>query len=320
MVRGEAAGNGAFQGLSNVELYLNGRCTGRLRRSGAPFAEAVSSEEEMPAPRVFRIAHLTDFHVQPERGGAEGMAAALRHVNALEDRPDLLLTGGDLVMNAFGVPLERAETEWALFEEVLERENALPVEHCVGNHDVRGWDDDRDGKAWILGKLGLERSYRSFDTAGWHIVILDSVHPGPGREGYVARLDEEQVEWLERDLAQTPPSTPVLVASHIPILSVTPFIHGEHAQDDVWAVPAAWMHLDAKRIRSLFARHPNVRVCISGHMHLVDQCDYNGVTYFCNGAVCGAWWNGRFEDSDPAYALLDLFEDGSFARTVVHYG
>jgi len=52
------------------------------------------------------------------------------------------------------------------------------------------------------------------------------------------------------------------------------------------------MHVDAAKIKDLFAKHKNVKLCLSGHLHLVDRVDYNGVTYLCDGAVCGGWWKG----------------------------
>jgi hypothetical protein len=71
----------------------------------------------------------------------------------------------------------------------------------------------------------------------------------------------------------------------------------------------------------LFKQHTNVKACISGHIHLVDRVDYLGVTYMCGGAVCGAWWKGsRFNECDPGYSLIDLYDDGSVERQYVAYG
>ncbi|MEX2092204.1 MAG: hypothetical protein WD971_05980, partial [Pirellulales bacterium] len=70
----------------------------------------------------------------------------------------------------------------------------------------------------------------------------------------------------------------------------------------------------------LFAKHPNVKLCISGHLHLLDRVDYNGVTYLCNGAVSGNWWGGRHKDCDEGYAVVDLYDDGTFEHEYVKYG
>jgi 3',5'-cyclic AMP phosphodiesterase CpdA len=72
------------------------------------------------------------------------------------------------------------------------------------------------------------------------------------------------------------------------------------------------MHIDARRIKDLFREHPNVKLALSGHIHLKDRVDYNSVTYLCNGAVSGSWWGGPYQECPPGYALVDLFSDGSF--------
>ena len=80
------------------------------------------------------------------------------------------------------------------------------------------------------------------------------------------------------------------------------------------------MHIDARRIKNLFNKHQNVKLCLSGHEHLVDQVSYNNVTYCCNGAVSGAWWKGNYHECAPGYGVVDLYEDGSFNNQYVLYG
>jgi len=98
------------------------------------------------------------------------------------------------------------------------------------------------------------------------------------------------------------------------------FLDGPNEQTGQWRVPGAWMHIDARRIKDLFRKHRNVQLCISGHIHLHDRVDYLGVSYFCNGAVCGGWWNGGFQEFLPSYAIVDLYDDGSFENRLVPYG
>ena len=47
---------------------------------------------------------------------------------------------------------------------------------------------------------------------------------------------------------------------------------------------------------------------------------YRNVRYCCNGAVCGNWWKGAYEEYAPAYALVDFYEDGSVENRLVAYG
>ena len=50
--------------------------------------------------KVLRIAHLTDIHLQPEDISANGMISALKYVNEMDDKPDIILNGGDSIMDA----------------------------------------------------------------------------------------------------------------------------------------------------------------------------------------------------------------------------
>jgi hypothetical protein len=72
-------------------------------------------------------------------------------------------------------------------------------------------------------------------------------------------------------------------------------------------------------LKNLFTHYPNIKLAISGHIHLLDRVEYNGVTYCCNGAVSGAWWGGKYHDTKPGYAIIDLYSDGRFTNTYSSY-
>ena len=178
------------------------------------------------------------------------------------------------------------------------------------------------GKGLVKRHLGLESTYYSFDKAGWHFIFLDSLERDFGsKHGYTARIDDKQYAWLEKDLQSVAPSTPICVLSHVPLLSVCTFFDGFDDLESTgsWVIPGAWTHIDAKRIKNLFAKHSNVKFCMSGHVHLCDDITYLGVRYCCNGAVSGGWWKGPYQEFGPAYALVDFFEDGSVENKLVYY-
>jgi Icc protein len=299
-----------------------------VRGDDAKPAAAALAAKGAARKRSLRVAHLTDIHLNGERDAERWTAKAFAAVQSMEDPPTLILNGGDCVMDAYSAPIERAREERKLWRDTIARECSLPIEHVVGNHDVWGWDRPKSGatgkephygKAWSLEMLGLEKRYRFFDRAGWRFIVLDSVHPRVD-VGYEGRLDEEQFAWLANALASTPPTTPVAVVSHIPILAACVFLDGENEKRGDWVVRASWMHIDARRLKDLFARHANVKTALSGHVHLLERVAYNGVTYLCDGAVCGNWWKGSYQETPPGYAIIDLFDDGSVEREYVQYG
>lgn len=280
--------------------------------------------------RSLRVVHMTDIHVQPERRAAEGLDAALAHIQSLEEQPQLILTGGDHIMDSFSRDETRTRVQWDLLTKGFQNGCSVPVMHALGNHDVWGWnrrksktsgDEPMWGKKWALDQLGMARTYHSFDRGGWHFVCLDSVDHDPNNpDGYIGRLGEEQIDWLERDLATVPSSTPVLVLSHIPILTVTGVLTPPDEKTNNYACSGGTMHADSVAIRDVFARHPNVKVCLSGHTHRIDRVDFKGVSYLCNGAVSGNWWKGVHYECAEGYSVLDLYDDGSFDNRYVTYG
>jgi 3',5'-cyclic AMP phosphodiesterase CpdA len=281
----------------------------------------VGAAEVYQPKRVLRIAHLTDIHIQPHLWAGRSFEKCLHHVQNLTFKPDLILNTGDSVMGSHRISKDKAAKEWKLYHKITSSENSIPVISCLGNHDI--WHPEQgmfeDGKKRAMEEIQLARPYFSFDKNGWHIIVVDSVQSRPEGTGYLARLDEEQFEWLKNDLGHTPLQTPVLIASHIPILSASVFFDGENLKDGNWVVPGSWMHTDSARLVQLFNKHENVKVAISGHIHLHDRVTYNKVTYCCNGAVSGNYWIGKYQETSPGYAIIDLYEDGTFSNEYITY-
>jgi 3',5'-cyclic AMP phosphodiesterase CpdA len=284
--------------------------------------------------RCLRIAHLTDLHIQPELDAVRGVASCFAHVQSIREKigdegPDMIITGGDTIMDAMAADLARTKLQWELWRKVKADHCGLELHSVIGNHDVWGWtkatarttgDEPLYGKRWACDEFGRDKPYTSFDRGGWHIVLLDSVFPF--EQAYIGKLDEEQWAWLEADLAGVEPTTHVAIFSHIPILSATPIAVATAPAADApgLKLPGARLHVDADRFQKLFAQRRNVKACVSGHMHLVEQLDFQGVRYLCNGAVCSGWWKGKHRDTDFGYAIVDLFDDGTVERQYIPYG
>ena len=320
---------------------------------GGGRAEARGSRDGKQAgdgSEPFRIAHMTDLHIQPERRGREGVEACLAHVRGLSRAPGLLITGGDLVMDAFDQKFEKTKGLFELFASVMKEGSPAPIEHTMGNHDIWGWNKEKSGtngaevgwgKKYFQDALGVSSLHRSFDRGGWRIFILDSVQPGDGHFGYTAGLDDAQFEWLAGELAKTPKEMPVMCVSHIPILGGGLVMADGRVGERGTMIEKPTMFNDAMRVVDLFSRHPNVRLCVSGHIHIVERLEFQGVTYWCGGAVSGAWWRTSEADRDRrapklgdqagaknprplrainGYSTIDLWTDGRFAVEYRGYG
>jgi 3',5'-cyclic AMP phosphodiesterase CpdA len=276
--------------------------------------------------RIVRFAHLTDIHMEPEHNAPEGLTAALRHIEAMADKPDMVITGGDNVMDVLGADDHRANILFSLVKQIFHDHCSLPVKYCIGNHDVWGWnkkDSKTTGNEPLWGKkraveeFALANRYYAFDQGPWRIFMLDS--PFPCQDVYTARLDDEQFDWLAAQLGAHSDKF-ICINSHIPIISAAALLHAKNEKTGDWLVPHQLIHSDARKIVELFIQHKNVKLCISGHLHMLERIDYHDVAYICDGAVCGAWWGGAFRQCQEGYGVFDLFEDGTFDHQYIDYG
>lgn len=270
---------------------------------------------------VLRVAHLTDVHLKDKWDAPARFRRCLRHVQAQRPGVDVILNGGDIVFDMNKENLDIIKGQWQLWHSTLKAETSVPIFYALGNHDVWWNEDDKGqalyGKKFSMNELGLSTSYYSFVRSGWKFVILDSVHLDVDNSWYIGRLGDEQMGWLANELKTTDAAVPVCVLTHIPILTATNLIEDNIVNK--WVMTGGEMHTDTSKIIDLFFEHPNVKLCLSGHIHLREKLVYNRVTYLCNGAVSGAWWEGNRRQTAPGYGLIDLYADGTFDESYVNY-
>ncbi|NRF41071.1 metallophosphoesterase [Pedobacter foliorum] len=280
-----------------------GLIAGALSISGSAIAaEPVAGPKKK---RILRIAHLTDIHMRPELNAPDRFRQCMKEIK--KHKIDFFLNGGDTIFAAdYGnITRDRVEAQWAIWQELRNELSEYEMHSCLGNHDMWWAAPDKQdtmyGKPHVVKQLNIPNRYYSFQKQGWHFVILDSNNSNAGS------LDPEQRTWLEADLAVLPKGTPVLCLSHYPILGVSTIMEGGN-------------HTDSRYITDLFYKHKDKKItCLSGHIHLLDAAEYNGVNYYCNGSLSGFWWEegdkqsagkGYYRETPPGYAILDLYEDG----------
>ena len=279
------------------------------------------------AVNSFRLAHLTDLHILPKKGVPEKISAAF--ADAKNKGADAYLVGGDCIMDALKESKSDTRAQWKLWHEVTENLE-LPMHNCVGNHDVWGWamkegtkSNGEYGKNWAMEELKLSQRYYHFSKGSWDFLVLDSVFPSfQTKRGYTARLDEVQLRWLQETLSKISKKRNVCILSHIPIISFCPFFDGKNEESGTWVIPHEWIHIDARSIKNIFKKYKNIKLCLSGHIHLHDHVRYLGIDYLCNGAVSGNWWNQKepaYQEFPPAYVMVEFFEDGRFSSEYIPF-
>lgn len=206
---------------------------------------------------------------------------------------DLVLHVGDIAYE--DGTLEQFERyHFDVYEGLLE---ALPFYPTIGNHDETTAEAGPYLEVFELPENAdsadpsdVERRY-SFDWGPAHFVSLDT-----------ERIDEEQAEWLERDLAATDRPWKIVYGHHPPY-------------------SAGRRRGSAKRVRELVQpvlERQGVRLFLSGHDHHYERSEViGGVTYLVTGAAgetsrVGSAWHTAF--ASQAMHFVSLHIDGEELR------
>ncbi|MFN3683409.1 MAG: metallophosphoesterase family protein [Fimbriimonadaceae bacterium] len=244
---------------------------------------------------AFTIVHLSDVHIRMRFDAPARLRLALRAVRRLA--PELVINSGDTLdgpRDTIAGTLD-FEAKWSAWNEAVSRElRGLPLLNALGNHDL----DEPLSLADSCRRLGMPGPYYARDHRGWRFLVLNS-------NGF--ERDTRQWDWLVSQLRTTPAATPIAIVSHHPIFSMGALVDGGGELIGRW-----------RDLVALFAKHRNVKLCLSGHTHLADLCRYNGVTYACGGSVSGYWWEiekssdgkGSYLQTPPGFHVIRLSASG----------
>jgi 3',5'-cyclic AMP phosphodiesterase CpdA len=233
-----------------------------------------------PKSQPFTFAYISDSHLYEKKLNetfVRQLVRAVDDINALDPQPDFVLYGGDLAQ--LGQP-----GELKLGYEIL-KEVKAPLKMMVGEHD---WFLDM-GDLW---KTLFGKPYYSFDHKGVHFITLMSVNEKDfwtakklspmERMQIVAGLDdgrqsrfevgEEEREWLKRDLANVPKTTPIVVFSHSPLYKY-------YYDWNFWTE-------DAEEVQAILQPFSSVTV-IHGHTHQVLSNRIGNIHF--HGMLSTAW-------------------------------
>ena len=237
-------GTGAVWTLSSGAL--NGAPLGQTGRGGL-----------MPhAAGGLRFVQISDSHIGFDKPANTDVTATLRSavakITAEPEPPAFVLHTGDLTHLS-------KPAEFDTLQQVLS-ELSVPVFYVPGEHDVL----EDEGKSYLqrFGKGTQGAGWYSFDHSGVHFIGL--VNVVDLKAGGLGTLGTEQLEWLEKDVAQIAGSTPIVVFAHIPLWSVYP----------EWG----WGTDDSERALSYLKRFGSVSV-LNGHIHQVMQKVEGHVTF-----------------------------------------
>lgn len=230
----------------------------------------ISASDTDAAQPTWRFVHITDAHVGAP-GSLEKLNEIVAEINAMDPAPAFVIDTGDLT--EFGAP-----SEWKAYDEAMKRLK-VPFYSMLGNHDTRWSGTGKKGFEALFGP-----AHYSFDSNGWHFVVLDTSIRFD-QHGY---LDPEQLEWLRRDLASLPEGTPAAIACHHPPkFPQRSFMEGD---DAFFGVIGPY----------------NVRLAFTGHGHSFRKWRREGVQLLMTKAVM-----------DGAYRIVEVGQ--SDVRTYIKW-
>ena len=284
---------------------------------------SLSSPPKGKRKKLFTFIHFTDVHLQPEKGMHEGFIAAIDKMNSL--KPDFVIGGGDFVGDCLRVDETRAVSQYDLYLSSIKK-LTMPVYNVMGNHEIFGIgipdkvseNHPEWGKNMFKKRLGMGETYRSFDYKGVHFLLLDSVQivKNSDKPGYrdIGGVGNDQMKWLDEDMAKLKPGTPIVAVSHIPLFT----FWGQMQYGPTFQTPDMWVIADGKPLFDLLSKH-RLLGFLSGHMHINELYMYNGMKFIGAGAVCGSWWKGPRDGSPEGFNLVTVWDDGISAE-YISYG
>jgi len=283
-------------------LALSTAATGAVALPASLVAEATR-----PAGS-FRFVFFTDTHLDTELSANEATAKCFAKVRSL--KPEFCIQGGDHCMDLTEVPRARSTTLFDLYaktEHVLD----MPVHHVLGNHDLFG-RDVRSGVSSddpLYGKKAFEqrygKTYRSWNHKGYHFIVLDAIAITNDRQ-FNAWVDAEQLKWLATDRFSVPSGTPIVVASHVPLVSAAPQYKPPYIEKNPAAAKYHGFLLgNAYEVLPLFEGH-NVIAVLQGHTHINEVVYWRDIPFITSGAVCGNWWKGSRWGTPEGFTVLEL--------------
>ena len=198
---------------------------------------------EMQTP--FTFVQLSDPHVgfsgPPNPLGTKAFEHAVEVVNALPQRPELVLFTGDLTHDSENKDEHAGRMK--LFKEIAGRLKVPKIMYVPGEHDA-----GLDGGVMFREFYG-PTNY-SFDHRGVHFIALDNVSRAKPEVG------PEQLAWLKKDIARFSRTAPIIVFTHRPLFDLKP----------EWE----WFTSDGDDVMNVLAPYDNVTV-LYGHIHRDDE-------------------------------------------------
>ena len=281
---------------------------GRMAAGFVLFTAGCSAKTFWPArgseKGSLRLVFYTDVHARTEWETPVAMTRATEAINA--QKADLIIAGGDLITDGFQSSADRVAPRWDAYMK-MHREISGDLYPVIGNHDLvaavpeDGAPAAKDPRTIYRLKMGLDRTYYSFKAVGYHFVILDSVQITGDEYKYQGMIWPEELEWLKQDLSRVQRGTPIVLVTHIPLLSAF-YAATEGA---TFAAKKNRVVVNNREVLRILEDH-NVILVLQGHLHAKELLMWRDTTFIVGGAICGKWWRGPWHGTEEGFNVITL--------------
>ena len=177
-------------------------------------------------------------------------------------------------------------------------ETGVPFFNLIGNHDL-DFDARSDEDSTLTYRKHFGPTWYSFNRGEVHYIMLDNVfYPGmPGK--YFGYITEQQLKWLEKDLALLKRGSTVILSLHIPTHTG---LFARQGKEEELTMSTS------NRVQLYHLLKPFNAHIMSGHTHYNENWEEAGIMEHNHGAVCGAWWTGPIcSDGTPGgYGVYEV--------------
>lgn len=215
-------------------------------------------------------------------------------------KPDFILQLGD-----FCVPKEKNRIILDIWNQFQGDKH-----HVIGNHEF----DDNSTLEEIVSFFKMPHRYYSFDTKGYHFVILDGNGPLPSgpQPYYPSYFHEDQLSWLEADLSNT--TLPCVIFCHQGL--------DHNGVSNRESVRLLFQNINQK------AGYKKIKAVFSGHHHLDYYNEINGIHYIQINSAAYRWLGEPYNNTSlpaehyekyPLIKRMAFYEDPIWAHVKIDH-
>lgn len=231
----------------------------------------------LSAQKDFSFVFLPDLHLRPDSAVLRNFDRVALQVNNLH--PDFAIMGGDMIYTAKNVNDKKAGKLFDLMDIELKKFK-MPFYLTKGNHEIvgvleeSGIDSSNPYYGNRMYELRYGKRYRTFMHADWKFFLLDGIKIIEKSRNYGQDVDDEQIDWIKKELKSTDKKRPIVLVMHPPFISPEAILNSKESA----------MSKNSEHVLSLFKDH-NLKIVLEGHNHTYMNLYLHGIHYLEGGST-----------------------------------